>query len=112
MYGLGSLVVDYHRVTPNDWRSIEIVKRLLSGDSYPISYLADEYDVSPRLIRNTVDEINVFLIALQIKELIPDRKQGIQLIVSNDEKKKIVDALFFFYQISTAPLCVLINSTW
>ena len=77
-------------------RSAEILNRLCNGEPYQIGYLADDYNVSTRLIRYAIDEINVLLAHLGIDEVVPDRKQGIQLVINEEQRNNILSSLESF----------------
>jgi transcriptional antiterminator len=73
-------------------RSIRIINQLCSGRIYQISELAGLLDISPRLVRYEIDEANSFL-SREGFSRIESNRLGVTLLVSEDEKTKLLQRL-------------------
>lgn len=98
-------------------RSLHILKRLSSGKPYQISELANDFDVSPRLIRYIVSDINYYLKSIDIHEIVISRNEGIQLLMNDDEKERLKQSVLeldnYTYSISSNERkCYILLSMW
>ena len=49
-------------------RSVEILKKLCGGKNYQVEDLAHDFEISIRMIRYVIDDINDFLETINIKK--------------------------------------------
>lgn len=73
-------------------RSLKIIKKLLSGNTFQISELADSFGFTSRLIRYEIDEIDAFLSRVGFGGVLYDRS-GVSLPIPDEEKRLLRDWL-------------------
>ena len=68
-------------------RSVEILKKLCGGKNYQVEDLAHDFEISIRMIRYVIDDINDFLETINIKKNIMIRNGKIQFNITHQEKE-------------------------
>ena len=98
-------------------RSVEILKKLCGGKNYQVEDLAHDFEISIRMIRYVIDDINDFLETINIKKNIMIRNGKIQFNITHQEKeilmKEISNLDNYVYAISPFERkCYILVSMW
>lgn len=98
-------------------RSVEILKKLCGEKNYQVEDLAHDFEISIRMIRYVIDDINDFLETINIKKNIMIRNGKIQFNITHQEKeilmKEISNLDNYVYAISPFERkCYILVSMW